>query len=115
MPQFKDAQGVRWSVRRRWMPLLDYLNMASWGLNWFGVVMFVIALPFLIVWPFWFLAKFCGVPWKIVVTRDGEDVTVEKVKGWQASRRRVEEIARGIRAFGEVPAAGLDPDLRPYS
>jgi len=97
------------------MPLFDFLDMASWGVNWFGVVMFLLALPFLIAWPFWLLAKFCGVPWKITVSRDGEEVVEEKVKGWSASRRRVEDIARGIRSFGEVPAADLPPDMRPYT
>jgi hypothetical protein len=116
MPEFKDAQGVRWRVRRRWMPLIDRIDdMGSWGDGPFGVVMFVIALPFVLAWPFWFLAKFCGVPWKIEITRNGEEHGVEKVRGWRASRRRVEEIDRGIRSFGEVPAADLDPDLRPYT
>ncbi|UXA20141.1 hypothetical protein [Mycobacterium sp. SMC-4] len=116
MPQFKDADGVRWSVRRRWMPLLTYLDMASWGINWFGVLMFLIALPFLLAWPFWLLAKLVGVPWKIVVRSDGEDVAVEKVKGWRASGRRIDEIVHGIRVSGRVPAPGEQlQDMRPFT
>lgn len=116
MPELKDADGVRWRVRRRWMPLLDYLDMLNWGTNWFGVLMFVVALPFLLAWPFWALGKLCGVPWQVVVTRDGDEVATEKVKGWRASGRRIEEIAHGIRVAGVVPAPGSPPqDLRPYT
>lgn len=91
---------MRWRVRRRWMPLLDYLDMLNWGANWFGLVMFVVALPFLAAWPFWALGKLCGVPWKIVVTRDGEDVAEEKVKGWRASGLRIAEIVDGVTVSG---------------
>lgn len=116
MPKFKDADGVRWSVRRHWMPLLTYLDMASWGSSWFGVLMFVIALPFLVAWPFWLLAKLFGVPWKVVAKRDGEEVAVEKVAGWRASGRRIDEISHGIRVGGRVPEPGEQiQDLRPYA
>ncbi|WP_245234149.1 hypothetical protein [Mycobacterium sp. PS03-16] len=115
MPDVKDPDGVRWRVHRRWMPLLDYLDMASWGTNWFGVVMFVLALPFLVAWPFWALGKLVGVPWKVVVTRDGDEVAEEKIKGWRDSGRRIAEIAHGIEVSGEIPAPGSSPqDLRPY-
>lgn len=116
MPTFTDAEGTRWSVRRHWMPLFDYLDMATWGVNWFGLVMFMIALPFLVVWPFWLLGKLCGVPWKIIVTRAGEVVAEEKVSGWRPSRRRIDEIVHGLEVSGAVPAPGVSPqDLRPYT
>jgi hypothetical protein len=116
VPKLRDADGVRWSVRRDWMPLLDLLNMASWGTNWFGMLNFVIALPFILAWPFWLLAKFLGVPWRVVVKRDGEEVTVEKVAGWRASARRIDEIAHGLRVVGRVPEPGeVLPDLRPHA
>ncbi|MCK0175382.1 MULTISPECIES: hypothetical protein [Mycobacteriaceae] len=117
MPHFKDAEGVRWSVRRRWMPLIDHLDdMVSWGSGWFGVLMFVIALPFVLAWPFWLLGKFVGVPWKVVVRRDGDDFAEEKIKGWRASGERVDEIVHGLKVSGEVPPPGQPPqDLRPYA
>jgi hypothetical protein len=116
MPELNDSHGVRWRVRRRWMPLLDRLDDLNWGSDWFGVLMFALALPFVLAWPFWALGKLCGVPWKVVVTRDGDDVATEKIKGWRASRRRIAEIVEGIRVAGEVPASGSAPqDLRPYS
>lgn len=116
MPHIKGADGVRWSVRRHWMPLLHYLDMASWGNSTFGAVMFVLALPFILAWPFWLLAKFCGVPWKVVVKRDDDEVAVEKITGWRASGRRIDEIVRGVQICGRV----IDPgeqvqDLRPYT
>ncbi|MGE2728020.1 hypothetical protein ACQI4F_00950 [Mycolicibacterium vaccae] len=116
MPKFKDADGVRWSVRRHWAPLLEYLDMTSWGSGWFGVLMFVIALPLILAWPFWLLAKFCGVPWKVVVKRGGEEIVEEKVAGWRASGLRIDEIVHGIQVNGKVPAPGEVPeDLRPYT
>ncbi len=115
MAEVKDPDGVRWSVHRRWMPLLDYLDMTTWGNSLFGALMFVVALPFLFAWPFWLLGKVCGVPWKIVVRRADEDVAEEKIKGWRASGRRIEEIVAGVEVAGEVPAPGVPPqDLRPY-
>jgi len=71
--------------------------MASSGTSVFGVVMFLLALPMLLCWPFWFVAKFCGAPWKVVTERDGEEVAREKVTGWRASGRRVNEIVAGLR------------------
>lgn len=46
-------------MRRRWMPLLDRLALLAPG-------------------------ELCGAPWKVVVTRDGEDVAEEKIEGWRA-------------------------------
>ncbi|KUI24560.1 hypothetical protein AU195_01930 [Mycobacterium sp. IS-1496] len=116
VPELKDANGARWRVRRRWMPLLDRLDMLNWGNDWFGLLLFVIALPLVLAWPFWALGKLCGVPWKVVVTREGEDVAEERIKGWRASGRRIAEIVDGIRVAGVVPAPGAPPqDLRPYT
>ena len=60
---------MTWRVRRAQWPLLDALDMASWGSSTFGVVMFLLALPLLAAWPIWLLAKLCGVPWKVVLDR----------------------------------------------
>jgi hypothetical protein len=92
MPEFRDADGVKWRVRRAQWPLLGAMDMASWGSSTFGIVMFLLALPVLLAWPLWLLAKLCGMPWKVVTERDGEEVGREKVKGWRASGRRIDEI-----------------------
>ena len=76
------------------------LDMASSGTSVFGVLMFVIALPVLLAWPVWFAAKLCGAPWKVVTERDGAEVGIEKVNGWRASGKRIDEILVELR--GEV-------------
>ncbi|MBI3691680.1 MAG: hypothetical protein HY239_13790, partial [Mycolicibacterium aromaticivorans] len=60
-------------------------------------LIFLIVLPFMVMWPFWLLAKWCGVPWTIITTRDGEEIGREQVKGWARSRARMEEIIQTLR------------------
>ena len=43
-------------------------------------------------------------PWKVVTERDGDEVAREKVKGWRASGRRIQEIV----AEKKAAAAGDD-------
>ncbi|MGB3482034.1 MAG: hypothetical protein WBB07_07420 [Mycobacterium sp.] len=97
MAEFRDADGVKWTVRRAWWPLLGPLDMASSGTGAFGVVMFVIAVPMILAWPVWMFLKFCGVPWKVVTERDDVEVATEKVGGWRASGRRIGEIIDELR------------------
>ncbi len=40
------------------------------------------------------LGELCAVPWKVVVTRDGEDVAEEKVEGWPPRDHRHRIFAR---------------------
>ncbi|GFM18336.1 MULTISPECIES: hypothetical protein [Mycobacteriaceae] len=103
-PEFRDSDGVTWRVRRAQWPLLGAIDMASHGSSTFGVVLFLLALPLLAAWPIWLLAKLCGVPWKVVTERDGDEVAREKVKGWRASGRRIQEIV----AEKKATAAGDD-------
>ncbi|MDF2823614.1 MAG: hypothetical protein K0R68_1022 [Mycobacterium sp.] len=84
------------------------MDMASWGTSAFGVIMFLLALPVLLAWPFWLLAKLCGMPWKVVTEREGEEVGREKVKGWRASGRRIDEIVAGLRNTGTDEGAGVE-------
>ena len=52
MPEFRDADGVKWRVRRRWWSLwglLDTVHISGNGT--FGAVVFVLALPVLALWP----------------------------------------------------------------
>jgi hypothetical protein len=113
VPEFRDADNVTWSVRRLWWPLLGPLDMASSGTSAFGVVMFLLALPMLLCWPFWFVAKFCGAPWKVVTERDGDEIAREKVTGWRASGRRVDEIVAEIRDAGDDSATQTGTEAPP--
>lgn len=88
-----DPDGVRWSVRRWWWKTIPWET----GFATLDFLIFLIVLPFMLMWPFWLLAKWCGVPWTIIVTRDGTEVSREKVTGWARSRARVEEIAQTMR------------------
>jgi hypothetical protein len=65
-----------------------------------GAIFAVVVLLVLLAWPFWFVAKFLGVPWTIVIERAGREVGTERVRGWRASGRRMDEIRRSILAAG---------------
>jgi hypothetical protein len=103
MAEVTDPDGVEWSVRRsRWygmFPLVD-----TGGDDGFGIV--VILILFVGVWwPFWFLAHWLGMRWRIVITRDGEQMDDEWVRGWRRSRRRIQEIIDAATA-GAVQSNG---------
>ena len=89
-----DAHGRAWSVHRDWWPFPgDLLDLTD---------LFAIAIGalFLVLWPFWLLAKFLGVRWVVVIERDGQEVGRELVRGWTRSKRRVNEILHEIAAGG---------------
>lgn len=88
-----DPDGSTWSVRRWWWKTIPWET----GFATLDALIFLIVLPFMLMWPFWLLAKFVGVPWTIIITRDGTEVGRERVKGWKRSRARVAEIARSAR------------------
>ena len=60
--------------------------------------LFAIAIGalFLVLWPFWLLAKLLGVRWVVVIERDGHEVGRELVRGWNRSKRRVNEILHEV-------------------
>lgn len=93
MTTVQDANGQLWSVERKWRPFpeLDFDDD-----DILGILGLILAIPALIVWPFWLAAKFLGVRWIITVERDGRRVGKEKVRGWDASKRRIAEIARNV-------------------
>jgi hypothetical protein len=64
----------------------------------FGWLELAIGALFVVLWPFWLLAKFCGVRWVITVERDGQQVGRELVRGWASSKCRVQEIAHQVVA-----------------
>jgi hypothetical protein len=97
MQRFRDAQGVRWSVRRVWWPFGELI----WDTNDSGIFFWIGAIttvPLVLAWPFWLLARVLGAPWTIHVRRKGKIVQSEKVKGFGASRRRIVELADELRA-----------------
>jgi hypothetical protein len=87
--------GTVWSINRRlWSFPGDALDLT------FGLFEVIISVLFALLWPFWLLAKFCGVRWVITVERNGHQVGRELVRGWNSSKRRVDEIAREVVAGG---------------
>lgn len=101
MPEFRDAQGVQWSVRRRWWTIDTLPDPGYFGNDQVstvvGALLLLVWLPLALAWPFWFLAKLCGVPWKIVVTRNKDRIYTKRVRGWSASDRRIDEIVQSLR------------------
>jgi hypothetical protein len=98
MQRFRDAEGVRWSVRRVWWAFGDIeYAPTEWGILFW--ISFVWTACQLIAWPIWLVVKVVGLsPWTIHVRRKGKIVQSEKVKGFGASRRRIVELADELRA-----------------
>ncbi|WP_418002136.1 hypothetical protein ACNO8X_18195 [Mycobacterium sp. PDNC021] len=95
MPVVKDPDGTQWRVRRRWWPYSDTLDALDFALmDWLAVAL---ALPFLLVWPFWLLAKLFGARWSIIVEREGVQAHRELVRWWGASEARIAELAQEIQ------------------
>jgi hypothetical protein len=88
-----DPGGVQWSVyRRRWY--WRSADDAGIELEWLAAG----TLLLVAWWPFWFIAHWVGLRWKIVTERDGTEVGDERVRGWRKSRRRIQEIAESAAA-----------------
>jgi hypothetical protein len=86
MAKVTDASGVHWSVRRRrWYDLTDY--PADGGD--YGLIFIVLIGGW---WPFWFIAHWLGLRWRILIERDGEKVDKEWLRGWRKSGQRIQEI-----------------------
>ena len=90
-----DPNGTTWAVNRRWWPFPgDALDLT------FGLFEVLLGALFAVLWPFWLLAKFCGVRWVITVERNGHQVGRELVRGWGKSNRRIDELAREVGSGG---------------
>ena len=100
MAEVTDPSGAQWSVHRWWWKTLPWET----GLEFLDFIIFIIVLPFMVLWPFWLALKWLGVPWTIVIERDGTKVGEEHVRGWRRSGRRIDEIAQSA-------AAGSPPQL----
>jgi hypothetical protein len=91
----RDPNGAYWSVHRRWWPFPDVFDVIDLAfLGWIGAVL---ALPFLLLWPFWLASKVLGARWAIIVEHDGAEADRELVRGWSASGARIAELARLIQ------------------
>jgi hypothetical protein len=62
-------------------------------LDWFT---WLLAAPFVLLWPFWLLSKGLGARWRIVIERGGHEVETELVRGWRRSGARIDERAREL-------------------
>jgi hypothetical protein len=94
MAEVTDPSGVRWSVRRRrWY---DMSGVGDAGSDVGLLVMLVLLVAGW--WPFWFIAHWLGLRWRIVIKRDDEQVDEEWVRGWRESRRRIQEITESATA-----------------
>lgn len=103
MKTVKDDAGVTWKVRRWWWTTLPWHT----GFQTLDALIFVVVLPFMLMWPFWLAAKWLGVSWTVLIERDGVEVGREKVQGWRRSGERIQELADEVQAG--TPAAGLQP------
>lgn len=83
-------------MRRRWWPFPGVFDLT------FDLVGVLVALPFLVLWPFWLATKWLGARWTLVVERDGTEVSREQIRGWRRSQERIAqvalEIAQGARS-----------------
>ncbi|MGA5540744.1 hypothetical protein ACPCIR_02725 [Mycobacterium sp. NPDC051198] len=92
-----DPHGVGWTVRRKWMYVPDTSGDSDGVV---GAIFAIVWLLVLLAWPFWFAAKFLGVSWTIVIERAGREVGTERVRGWRASGRRIDQIRQSILGAG---------------
>jgi hypothetical protein len=122
MAEVTDAGGAKWSVYRRWAFRCRHASDSAGGGELGALV--VDLLQIVVFSPFWLIAKGFGVPWTIVVERNGTEVREVRVSGLRDSQRCIEELAesaaagtleRGDRrgfAHGGDSAAGLDRGAR---
>ena len=94
MAEVADPYGVKWSVHRWWFKAVPYET----GIGFIDMLIFLVVLPFMVVWPFWFLLKWLGVRWAVVIERDGTKVGQELVRGWGKSGQRIAELAQAAEA-----------------
>lgn len=111
MVRVQDPRGGKWEVQRVWYlseypysPTSTHVARLA-DLPVISAVINAILLPIFLAWPFWFVAKFLGFPWKIVVRKDDREARTERVRGWKASKRRVAQIAAELELSGGSASA----------
>lgn len=111
MAKVSDPGGVQWSVFRRWgfryWHAADDIRSGDFG------EIIIDLLQIVVISPFWFIAKWFGVPWTIVIERNGTEVGEERVRGWRNSRRRIQQIVESAAAgtLTEVIVANLPTEM----
>jgi hypothetical protein len=85
-----DPTGTKWTIRRWWFSPMPWQT----GLDSLDAIIFVIMLPFMLLWPFWLISKWLGAAWSIEILRDGKKVGEEKARGWRKSGERINAIAQ---------------------
>lgn len=93
-----DPEGETVTVRRWWWRTLPWET----GFATLDAFIFLLVLPFMLMWPVWLALKWFGVPWTILIERDGERIGRERVNGWRRSGERIYEIAASVQA-GNYP------------
>jgi hypothetical protein len=91
MADVTDANGVKWSVYRRWG--FRYWNPLDDSDDVSGDLL-IILVQWVVMAPIWFVAKWFGVAWVVVIERNGTVVREVNVRGWRRSERRIQEFAR---------------------
>lgn len=108
MAEIRDPDGVQWLVDRKWLKVFHEDEgfrdtvIAEW---WMWRLM---------LWPFWFLAKLCGGRWQVVIERNGVVVKTERIRGWSASGRRIDEIIQAVSA-GHAGPRGVPHQSQPQA
>ncbi|SEL46550.1 hypothetical protein [Rhodococcus maanshanensis] len=123
--RFRDDRDVKWRVGRRWLPWRRRTKVPEWGSsldsNGLGddlisaiiaIVLAVLMLPvlllallvglefllLLLLVPVWVGVRVLfGLPWTVVVRRDGKVVHEEQIRGWRASEARIDAIGAQLR------------------
>ena len=123
--RFRDERDAKWRVGRRWLPWRRRAKVPDWGSGFdgatlgddpisaiIGIVVLVLMLPvlllalvvgvefllLLLLLPLWVGVRVLfGLPWTVVVRRDGKVVHEEQVRGWRASASRIEAIGAQLR------------------
>lgn len=99
MQKVEDPDGSTWRIRRWWWKTLPWQT----GFDTLDTALFLLMLPFMLMWPFWLAAKWCGVSWTVLIECDGSEVGRERVRGWRASGQRIAELAESARAGTLAP------------
>jgi hypothetical protein len=97
MAEVTDPNGVKWSVDRAWWVFDLFSGGSASGADQLGEIVLGILLTVLL-WPLFFIAHGLGLPWTIVIEREGRRVGKEKVRGWNRSGQRIQEIAQSAAA-----------------
>jgi hypothetical protein len=102
VPEVTDPNGVPWSVHRQWRARYsNAVNPTDSGDALISELTFNL-LQIVVTWPFWFIAKWLGARWKILIERDGTVVGETLVRGWRKSQRCIQELTQSAAA-GTLP------------